>query len=375
MLRCRGTLTDPQFLRIIQDNDILVWGGDIRDRDAWSASQKLQATTYPFVAFIALQPRRGPNSTRSGAPPPPTLTILSRHQGPNIPSATAPTSANTLVTHLTDQLFPRVTPILSRIRAQAEERENLKALEAAQRDRERKLRAEQDRAFEETRKKDKARIEARIAEDKRLAQEAQLAEEKAELEKAERERTEAEKQVWENKRMTWRRWGRRGLVPREPRPGVVENGRGKTIRIGVRMPNGKRGVRFFGEGDSMTALYAFVDTLFIPDGKEYSSDADPVQAPEGKESGEIGLVKAMKEHGKVGEEWWGFKLVLSYPRREMGWEPVKRMGDVEGLKGGAQLIVELVEPFSAKGKEKARKSEDNEKVDDEYDGYDTEESE
>ena len=108
---------------------------------------------------------------------------------------------------------------------------------------------------------------------------------------------------------------------------------------------------------------------------EYSSDADPVQAPEGKESGEIGLVKAMKEHGKVGEEWWGFKLVLSYPRREMGWEPVKRMGDVEGLKGGAQLIVELVEPFSAKGKEKARKSEDNEKVDDEYDGYDTEESE
>ncbi|KAJ3522814.1 hypothetical protein NM688_g8821 [Phlebia brevispora] len=47
----RSTLTDPEFVRLIQENDILVWGGDIRDRDAWSAAQKLQATTYPFVAL------------------------------------------------------------------------------------------------------------------------------------------------------------------------------------------------------------------------------------------------------------------------------------------------------------------------------------
>lgn len=33
---CRSTLTDPELVRLIQENDILVWGGDIRDRDAWS---------------------------------------------------------------------------------------------------------------------------------------------------------------------------------------------------------------------------------------------------------------------------------------------------------------------------------------------------
>ena len=32
----RGTLADPDFVKLIQENDILVWGGDIRDRDAWS---------------------------------------------------------------------------------------------------------------------------------------------------------------------------------------------------------------------------------------------------------------------------------------------------------------------------------------------------
>lgn len=178
--------------------------------------------------------------------------------------------------------------------------------------------------------------------------------------------------------MTWRRWGRKGLVPREPRPNVVENGRGKTIRLGVRMPNGKRGVRFFGEGDSLTALYAYVDTLFIPDGNEFSSDFDPSSPPDGLEVGEAGLVAGMNQAGKIGEDWWGFKLVLSYPRREIAWGSAKKLGDVEGLTGGAQLIVELVENAKAtngKGKEKARRSEDNEKVDDEYDGYDTEESE
>ena len=34
----RGTLADPSFVRIIQENDIMIWGGDIRDRDAWSGT-------------------------------------------------------------------------------------------------------------------------------------------------------------------------------------------------------------------------------------------------------------------------------------------------------------------------------------------------
>ncbi|KAI0073854.1 hypothetical protein K474DRAFT_1666141 [Panus rudis PR-1116 ss-1] len=367
----RSTLTDPTFVRLMHENNFLVWGGDIRDRDAWSASQKLQATTYPFVAFIALQPRRGP-STRTSGPPPSTLTILSRHQGPSIPRGSAPTSAETLVTHLKESLLPRVQPFLTRVREQVAERENIRTMEQAQRERERALRAEQDRAFQESQRRDKERIEARIAEEKRLAEEKRRTQEREMREKLEAERREKERQEWEAKRMVWRRWGRRHLLPREPRPGVVEPARGKTIRVGVRMPDGKRGVRFFGEGDSLTALYAFVDTLFIPSGPEFSSDLDPVSPPDGAPSGEEGLVKTMEDLGRTGEDWWGFKLLSSYPRREIQWEPSKRIGDVDGLKGGGQLVVELVDADAKraeKGKGKATVETQN---GDDDDGYKTE---
>ncbi|CAL1710661.1 unnamed protein product [Somion occarium] len=370
----KSTLTDPTFVRLMQDNNFLVWGGDIRDRDAWSASQKLQATTYPFVAFVALQPRRSPSS-RAGTTQA-TLTILSRHQGPSIPAASAPTSAKTLVSHLNDQLLPRVQPFLTRIRAQAVERENLKALESAQREHERAIRAEQDRAFAESQRKDKDRIEARIAEDRRVAEEARRREEAERIEREEAERLQKEKEQWETKRMIWRRWGRRTLLPREPRPTLAEPARGKTIRIGVRMPDGRRGVRFFGEGDSLTAVYAFVDTLFIPDGKEFSSDSDPAVPPEGAPSGEEGLVKAMYDAGRVGEDWWGFKLVLSYPRRDIIWETGKRIADVEGLKAGGQLVIEMVD-VGAKAKAKGKAKDIGESKagqQDEDDGYVTEES-
>ncbi|KAI0655019.1 hypothetical protein C8Q70DRAFT_1047654 [Cubamyces menziesii] len=332
----RSTLTDPTFVRIIQENDILVWGGDIRDREAWSAAQKLQATTYPFVAFIALQPRRAPASAE---PPAPTMTILSRHQGPSIPSTSAPTAAQTLVKHLTEQLLPRVNPVLDKLRSQEAERE-----------RERALRAEQDRAFEESRRRDAERALQRAQQERAAAEEKKRAAEAEARRAAERRKAEEAKKLWEAHRMSWRRWIRRGLVVREPRPG--EAVRGKTMRVGIRMPDGRRVVRFFGENDTVTALYAYVDSLFIP--PEYVQDADPVSPPEGGSAGEDGLAGEMQKSGKSVDKWWGFKIVLAYPRKEIEWVPEKRIGDIDALKGGAQVVVEPVaDEDGAQGKAKA----------------------
>ncbi|TFK78398.1 hypothetical protein K466DRAFT_668456 [Polyporus arcularius HHB13444] len=345
----RSTLTDPSLLRVIQENDILVWGGDIRDREAWGASQKLQATTYPFVAFIALQPRRAPASS---APPAPMMTILSRHQGPSIPSTSAPTAAQTLVAHLNEHLLPRVNPFLDKLRAQATER-----------DRERKLREEQDRAFAELARKDAERIEKRRQQERAAAEEKQRAAE-AEARAAEEQRkAEEAKKLWEAHRSEWRRWIRRGLVLREPRPG--ENGRGKTMRVGVRMPDGRRVVRFFGENDSVTSLYAYVDSLFIP--PEFGQDVDPATPPGGAWVGESGLSGEMEKSGRTPEKWWGFKLVLAYPRREIPWEADKKIGEIDVLKGGGQVVVEFVaDNDGLKGKGKGRSSAEPDDDDDEY---------
>ena len=31
----RSTLTDLSFVRALHNNDIVVWGGDVRDKEAW----------------------------------------------------------------------------------------------------------------------------------------------------------------------------------------------------------------------------------------------------------------------------------------------------------------------------------------------------
>lgn len=326
----------------------------------------MQATTYPFVAFIALQARRG--SAGSGSSHAPVLTILSRHQGPSIPAATAPTSARTLVTHLQEQLLPRVTPYLTRVRTQAAEREAVLAVAARERERERALRAEQDRAFEESARRDRERIEKKRMEQREAEEAARRRAEEEQRAQEQAKRQEEESQRWAEKRMAWRRYGRRALLPREPRPG--EQGRGKTVRVGVRMPDGRRAVRFFGESDSLTAVYAFVDTLFIPDTKEFAPASDPTSPPEGEEPGEMGLLHAMEKVGKKNGEWFGFKLAMAYPRKEIHWEAGKTVGDVEGLSGG-QLVVELLD--DPKGKPRSRTSLDSSHSNgNESDEYETE---
>jgi hypothetical protein len=49
---CRRTLCAPAVVEYLRDN-YLVWGGDIRQRDAFQLSGALRAATYPFLAVLA----------------------------------------------------------------------------------------------------------------------------------------------------------------------------------------------------------------------------------------------------------------------------------------------------------------------------------
>ncbi|KAG6914790.1 hypothetical protein DXG01_015313 [Tephrocybe rancida] len=130
-------------------------------QEACSAAKKLQATTsYPFITFLSLQPRRAPSSSSRLTTQKPTLTLLSRHASPSTPSS-APTSPATLTTHLQTQLLPRLLPFPSRLRA---------AQEALERDR--ALRDEQDAAFHATTTRDRERIEGLVAADREAAERA-----------------------------------------------------------------------------------------------------------------------------------------------------------------------------------------------------------
>ncbi|KAF9479801.1 hypothetical protein BDN70DRAFT_857829 [Pholiota conissans] len=361
----RSTLTDPAFVKILYENEILVWGGDVRDQDAWSASEKLQATTYPFVAFVALQPRRNPatpsSSSASSASSPPTLTVLSRHQGPSIPSSSAPTSATALTTHLSQRLLPRVTPYLGR-------------LAAAQRARamEREIREEQDRAFEKTKMRDRERIERKMREER----EGRMREERERKEKERMEREEREREREEGRRkevrMGWRRWGRR--VFGKGGDGV----QGKVLRVAIRLPSGGRIVHGFRGDASVTALYAVVDSMLVPAGM--SAEDDPLYPPgdTAKASMSSAVAEAVLEAhvrseldgaDRNADAYWGFKIASAYPRVEIPWKAGARLADVEVLRGGGQVIVEVVNGVGmANGNGSGGDG-------DEDDGYHTEESE
>ncbi|KAJ7740899.1 hypothetical protein DFH07DRAFT_905360 [Mycena maculata] len=323
----RTTLTDPALVRLLHENNVLVWGGDVRDRDPHSAALKLQATTYPFVAFLALQPRRSLSTRSSDSSSTNTaLTILSRHQGP----PTSTTSPATLLAHLESTLLPRVTPFLGQLQAKEREREA-----------DRRMREEQDRRVREAERRDGERIgrlmkeeeDARRREQERREREAN----DARRHEQEREREEARRR----ERGVWRRWVRRAL--KEEGEGVGLEGDGE-VRLAIRMPDGARVVRRFGGGRSLTALYAFVDAqLADAEGGEVS--------PNGHSPNEVerAMEEKIAEDASGADKWWGFRLVLAYPRSEIPWAPHSTVGEVQSLKGGGQLVVHIVETAAVNG--------------------------
>ena len=78
------------------------------------------------------------------------LTVLARHYGRSVLEV-APTSAQLLITYLGQQLLPQVNPFLTHHKAELKERE-----------RDRKLREQQDRAYQDSPRRDRERIEVRI---------------------------------------------------------------------------------------------------------------------------------------------------------------------------------------------------------------------
>ena len=311
------------------------------------------------MAFVALQPRRSPASSSSSSSSrnstsPPLLTVLSRHQGKCIPSATGPTSAQTLVDHIERQLLPRVTPFLNRLILSHREREH-----------DRHLRDEQDRAFQMAAQRDKDRIEAKMAAEKAVIEAKKLAEEESRLASQRRAREMEIARVKENERMDWRRWTRRAIVSHPP---ITTQG-SSSLRIAIRLPAGSRVVHQFSQSSTLTSLYASVDSELIPN--HYSASNDPISLPHQRGVGEEALEDHIIGQGG-GKEYWGFDVVLAYPRMKIPWKAGVKLSDIDQLKGGGQVVVESISDHRPREQQVAKEVGN---TDEDDDGYHTEDSE
>jgi len=214
----RETLLSSQvkaFLHSHRD-ELVLWGGNVQDAEAYQVASGLQCTKFPFAALICY-------TTESG---PPGMTVVMR--------AVGPMSASELVAKLGTAMTAHQAPL--RV-AQAQRAEHQAA---------RNLRQEQDSAYERSLAQDRERARRR-----REEQEAQ-----ARAEKEAQERAEAQ-ELRKTNLEQWKRWRAQSL-PSEPGPDVSD-----TIRVSIRLPSGERVIRKFRTDADLEEVYAFVECYEI----------------------------------------------------------------------------------------------------------------
>jgi FAS-associated factor 2 len=209
----KNTLLSPEVVAFLNNpaNNVIVWGGNVLDSEAYQVANEYLCTKYPFSCLICLTPKEG--STRMG--------IVKRLTGPVTPTA-------------------YLAGIESAIAKYAPDIDNVRSERAAQAVA-RNLRSEQDSAYERSLARDRER-----ARQKREAAAAAAAAEKRALEEA----AAAARQ--EELRRQWRRWRATKIAP-EPETGV---------RLALNMAasaGGGRVIRKFPGETSLEDLYAFVE--------------------------------------------------------------------------------------------------------------------
>ena len=231
----RNTLLSRDVVDFIKDphNNVIVWGGNVQDSEAYQVAYSLQCTKLPFASVIVHTP--DVSST--------AMSVVGRIAG------------NTTAAEFVEKLRTSIVQnkdALDRIRATRAEQQASRS-----------LREQQDSAYERSLAIDRERTRQR--------REAEAARQRAEQE--ERERQAANERL-EGLRQQWKRW-RAQTVPGEPEVDVKD-----AVRVSIRLPSGERVIRRFRAQADMEELYAFVECYDV---LKDATEATDVPKPEGFE--------------------------------------------------------------------------------------------
>lgn len=276
-------LLNPDVVAFLTDpaNNVILWGGNVLDSEAYIVSQEYNCTKFPFSVLISLTPKEG--STRMG--------IIKRLVGPM--------AASTYLAGIRTAIG-KYTPDLEGLRAERLVQETA-----------RNLRSEQDSAYERSLARDRER-----ARQKREAEKAAADAEKRALEEAEQA---AER---ERERQIWRKWRTTTIAPEPPASDK------DVVRLALKMPEAGgvgRVIRRFAGSTTVEELYAFVECY------------DLLQQP----SDESELDEKFGEGGPEDyEHVYSFRLASVMPREV--FEPSKERTLREAIGKTGNLIVEDV---------------------------------
>lgn len=279
----RDVLLHPEVVACLTEpaNNLLLWGGNVLDSEAYTVSNEYKCTKFPFSVLISLTPKEG--STRMG--------IIKRLVGP-MPASAYLAGLRAAIA--------KYAPDLDGVRAERIAQQTARS-----------LRTEQDSAYERSLARDRERARQR-REAEREAAEA----EKRALERAERA---AER---ERQRQLWKRWRAATIAPEPPA------GEKDVVRLAVKMPEATgagRVIRRFAGATTVEELYAFVDCYELLQRPADESELDEKFS----EGGPEGYVHV-----------YGFRLASLMPREVH--EPSREKTLLETIGRTGNLIVEDV---------------------------------
>lgn len=264
----------PRLETLLSDasRNTILWAGDVRDSEAYQVSEALRCTAFPFAALV------GHTGQGSGG-----MTVLARLTG----------------VMPIDVWMEKLERTMSQHRSRLDETRQ----ERQVRDMDRRMREEQDGAYERSLAIDRERA--------RQQKEAAALAKEAEKNKA---RAEAQRADAEAKAREWRRW--RSLdIPSEP--GEKEP---DVVRLRITLPEHGRVMRRFRGTESLETMYAFVDCY---------AELEQAAADEKTTSPPVGY-----------KHRYDFRLVSTLPR--VVYQPAtdQTIGDKVGRSGN--LIVEAL---------------------------------
>ncbi|KAF9390242.1 hypothetical protein CPC16_005197 [Podila verticillata] len=277
---CKETLADSELLSYLVVNEMIVWGGNVKETEGFQVATTLQTVKYPFLGVIALsQPTAGSSATK--------MVLIDRIEGSS--------TAEQIIERLTQQVN-RQSAALDRLRSERRER-----------DMTREIRQQQDDAYQQSLRADREK-----ARQQREAQEA------ADKLKQEQERLEAEKEAALNRRERHLKYLYENL-PEEP--AASESG---CARLSFKLWNGERVIRRFRGTEPVEHVYVFIETIEF---RENGSKAE--------------LHLEAEEHVGYKHEY-DFVLISPFPRTKIVNREAL-IKDEPALWPSASLVVELVE--------------------------------
>lgn len=230
----RETLLSREVTEFINDsrNELLLWGGNVQDSEAYQVANSLRCTKFPFASVIV----HTPNVSSTA------MSTIARIAGNTSPSE--------FVSKLRTAINQNKEP-LDRVRARRAEQQASRT-----------LREEQDSAYQRSLAQDRERARQR--------REAEEARQRAEQEEAARKAAE---EKYARDLQQWKEWRAQSLPP-EPGPDVKD-----AIRICIRMPSGERVIRRFAADADLEEVYAFVECYDVLQAGQPSGST--VSEPEG----------------------------------------------------------------------------------------------